>query len=1070
MATNFLFKDPSKITFNPGFTPLTGNQLRGFGGFDSRIGIGNPYQTAGSNATSTFGAPGQRGIFFDGKQIGSTSDRNVQASPGTQGFSLFGEAAGGSTSGSTAANGAATFDDYGDYSDNAGIGRDNTTGGGGGGGALPDDAITFPGGTVVRPGVDGPDGPETDGSEIVERTAAGWFDPEVTDFVNKNFSAIFDSDAASAFRTLGTHPIAKIIMDPAQTPTREQWAEFTSLMEAEIEYERSITGRGRTTTGGGSSDGDGGSGTGNGDEAWWTGSDIGLPDFGELFPPSPGGDWRSPVERDPSGSIGDLGLADLQKLIDGLNFETFGPKLTTQRDAIGGLQTAGDRLRINKPFLDTVGNLQAQLGDNSGGILDLLGRVQRSTAPGELSGSLEKSQSILKDLIGGSFGSGPPITGKLTDALDQGGELDALLRGLTPPPNLGGADGPIAQAEELRDLFTLGRDQLTGLGSQADLLRTGEVAALGEDVNALSTQDLQDQITGLTKEGGTLQGLQTELGKLNIGTLERGLGSFQDQDIPDLQLKLDELGLGGLETKIADFTGSGAQGRQGGLENLQDLLAGLGIGGLEDAVGSFQAQDIPDFQDKLDELGLGGLEAKIADFTGSGAQGRQGGLEKLQDLLAGLGIGGLEDAIGSFTGPGGGFGTLEDKIGTLNKGDVLSGLGQELADLGGLIDPTGPLRTDLGAMGDAMGPINDLISSLGAGGLDPLSGIGPASMAAGPLNNLLEGIQGGDFESLQDLLRDAGANFQIPGIDNITELLGAEGIGGQLTDLSTKLPLETQKILDLIGKNSGGSGGGGATDLTGIEELLDQILAAQNQDTTGTTSAGGFMEELLDAIRPGMTDVRSQIQQTTAELIPQIRQQLIDADIAAGVVGRSPESYTEEATQMASAQASGILSGDPVTASILADQQYQNEQREKKDRALLQSFGVLRSGNTIDLANLRADDESRSRLAALGQGAERADQRFQSAATTGTTLAGQLQAKRLADAIQSGTMDGKRTLAGEQQDQALLAQIIALTDSAFNPFTTGDETQLKLVEGLIPLLPANMQKAIRDALAAARNK
>ena len=1008
MATNFLFKDPSKITFNPGFTPLTGNQLRGFGGFDSRIGIGNPYQTAGSNATSTFGAPGQRGIFFDGKQIGSTSDRNVQASPGTQGFSLFGEAAGGSTSGSTAANGAGTvrsksvdfdltdettFDEYQEYLDS--IKRDDTTGGGR---ALPDDA-----------GQKMPDADEFDQyrkvpyeapvpetyEEFFKRSEShnnqyfAWFDKNVTDFVNKNFSPVFDSLAASAFRSLGRHPIAAIIMDPAQTPTREQWAEFTSIMEYEM-------GRGRdnrrsNTTGGGSSDGDGGSGTGNGNEAWWTGSDIGVPDFGELFPPSTGGGWRSPVERDPSGSIGDLGLADLQKLIDGLNFETFGPKLTTQRDAIGDLQTAGSDLFINKPFLDTVGNLQAQLGDNSGGILDLLGRVQRSTAPGELSGSLEKSQRILEDLIGGSFGSGPPITGKLTDALTQGDKLDTLLRGLTPPPNLGGADGPIAQAEELRDLFTLGRDQLTGLGSQADLLRTGEVAALGEDVNALSTQDLQDQITGLTKEGGTLQGLQTELGKLNIGTLERGLGSFQDQDIPDLQLKLDELGLGGLETKIADFTGSGAQGRQGGLENLQDLLAGLGIGGLEDAVGSFQAQDIPDFQDKLDELGLGGLEAKIADFTGSGAQGRQGGLEKLQDLLAGLGIGGLEDSI---------------------------------ADLGGLIDPTGPLRTDLGAMGDAMGPINDLISSLGAGGLDPLSGIGPASMAAGPLNNLLEGIQGGDFESLQDLLRDAGANFQIPGIDNITELLGAEGIGGQLTDLSTKLPLETQKILDLIGKNSGGSGGGGATDLTGIEEILDQILAAQNQDTTGTTSAGGFMQELLDAIRPDLT------RPTTAE----------------------------------------ELGEDPLTKSILEDLAEQNRLREQKDRSLLQSFGVLRSGNTIDLANLRADDESRSRLAALGDASVRANDLFGSATTTGTTLAGQLQAKRLADAIQSGTMDGKRTLAGEQQDQALLAQIIALTDSAFNPFTTGDETQLKLVEGLIPLLPANMQKAIRDALDSARKK
>ena len=225
------------------------------------------------------------------------------------------------------------------------------------------------------------------------------------------------------------------------------------------------------------------------------------------------------------------------------------------------------------------------------------------------------------------------------------------------------------------------------------------------------------------------------------------------------------------------------------------------------------------------------------------------------------------------------------------------------------------------------------------------------------------------------------------------------------------------------------------------------------------SGSGGVFQELLGAIRPGFTDIRSQIQEMTAELIPQIRAELV----ADGFEG----DLDAEATRRAQAQAAGILRSDPITASILADQEEQDRLREREDRELLQRFGVLRGGQTIDLANLRADDQSRAELAALGQAAERADERFTGAIGAGTDIAGLLERREIARAGELGWLDGQRTMPGQDQDAALLASIFTMLQEGFNPLTTEDTQQVALVRSLMPLLSPDVRSALEAMLREA---
>jgi hypothetical protein len=587
---------------------------------------------------------------------------------------------------------------------------------------------------------------------------------------------------------------------------------------------------------------------------------------------------------------------------------------------------------------------------------------------------------------------------------------------------------------------------LGGLGGlDEDILKGLDIPGLTSGIN----RDIQSGITPLTGE---------------------------DFGIPAIQESL--FGEGGLQSKI------------GGL-NLDDLASAIGLqgtrltgpGGLQQQLGNLGFN-----QSFLDTLGttedtLGGLKTGLDELGRSDVPGALN-----TSLLASQGV--LDDILGgSFGGQGFGFplqqtglakalgqgGDLKSLLEGISAPDFTSPL-RQAGEINRLFSLGGDLQTNIGAAADRVGPLQQLLQQAGAfGGIadDVERGAGFAD----PLNQLAASAQSGAFNDIPRILEEAGVSVSgldeaglrnvlgIGGVDgNLRSILGTdfgsaigdiefpdlgslEGISRGVTALGgvpqslQNLPEELRKIIEGAGGFQRG-GGGGTTDLTGVNDQLKAILAQLGaSDGIQPSGAGGVFEELLQSIRPGFTDIRSQIQKTTADLIAQ---------------GASPED--------AQRRASEILSSDPVTASILADQERQNELREKEDRELLSRFGVLRGGGTIDLANLRAEDQSRSRLAALGQGAERADERFQGAIGAGTDIAGLLERRELARAGELGTLDGQRTLSGQDQDQALMGTIISLLQSEFNPNSTKDKQQQALARSLLPLLPPHIRAAFQEIL------
>ena len=993
----FLFKDPSDIQWS-GNQRLTGNQLRGFGdlGFDPNISIGNIIPGA-SQPGSYYQAPGTRGIFQNGLQIGSTSERNVQKAAPGEGFSLFT---------STAANGQTTD-------------------------ALPETVVTD--GDVQTalprsPELD-PDAPTTtttttaadDGTEFEiddpgewKSPVTGWgtpsynpnfSDPDLTEFTNQHFrtaeySARYGSGPGEVFQSLGADPVAQMIVqgqkldawlasqgedvngdgsiDRADYPDRNvpypseaqmnqfRAKFFMALQDREKNAQRHIEvifgspafSLGFPTSRPGLSpeenlranlldffqDLPGDIGTQILGELGGLGADIltglNIPDLAETI----GTDIRGAIDPLTGADFGldainrDIfGEGGLEEKLRGLGLGNLAAAITKQGTRLRGLETrlSGPRMQFPAGFVETAGTLEEQLG----GITSDLGELGTSPVPDALFTNLQRSQGVLDDLIGGSFDYYDPTGGRLGEALGQGERLDTLLGGLPAPPDLA---GPLDQARLLNELFTLGGGQLEDLGRDVGTLRQGAVTDLSDDLERLGLGGLEGKIGSFLGEGGTFKNLEGLLDELGLGGLETQFGDFEREDIPGLQGKLDDLNIRGLGTQFGDFERQDIPGLQGRLDE-------LGLGGLEDQFGVFERDRIPGLQGKLDELNIGGLESQLSD----------------------------------------------------------------------------------------------------------------AGILAGPLNDLLAGIQAGDFEGLQDLLEQAGDSFKIPGLEEILGLLGGEppGLGGQIKGLTEYLTPEIAKIKELLGSEGVGRGGG-VTDISGLEDSLADILARlDSSDGLQPSGSGGVFEELLGAIRPGFTDVRSQIQEMTAELIPQIRSQLV----AEGFEG----DLDAEATRRAQAQAAGILRSDPITASILADQEEQDRLREREDRELLQRFGVLRGGQTIDLANLRADDQSRAELAALGQAAERADERFTGAIGAGTDIAGLLERREIARAGELGYLDGQRTLPGQDQDQALLATIVAMLQKSFDPLTTDDRDQAALVRSLMPLLPPEMQGALEEMLRRA---
>jgi len=1041
----FLFKDPSDIQWS-GTQRLTGNQLRGFGdfGFDPNISIGDIIPGASQPGTA-YQAPGTRGIFQDGIQIGSTSERNVietPGGPGGEGFSLFT---------STAANGQAVdalpetvvsvADDEGALpaAKSAGV--------------LPvdyeldtaddDDAAAADDGTVFTPttGIGAQWDPDWFEDQAPWQSPVDYlYNPWFTDldlrsftehhFGSREYFALYGGRPGRAFRNLGTDPVVQMLVQRWKYPDRDvprpsakQMQELTTKFMQEMlrirgESENIETEIVQSVTGS--------TPAGHQDSIFMTnlygmppellnmfaelpgtiGTDI-LANLGGLGADILGGldipELASDIGTGIRGAIDPLTGADfgldvierdifgeggLEEKLRGLGLGELAAAIGTQG---GRLNELANQLRLGMKFptgfVETAGTLADQLG----GMTDDLGVLGASPVPNALFRNLQRSQGLLDDIIGGSFGGEgygfPAQRTGLAKALGQGEDLETLLGGLPAPPDLSLTGGPLDQARLLNELFTLGEGQLEGLGEDVGALRRGAVTDLSDDLERLGLGGLEGKIGSFLGEGGTFKNLEGLLGGLGLGI---------DDLLPSRELLREQLAYRAPRLTAAQ------------------VLPDEGI--LDEAWTAMRPEQLTT-GDLLPDEGI--LDAawtgmRPVPLTLDDLLPTEGQLTTAWDERkpVGLGVEGLLPGKDEL-----------DRAWALRRptrltaGDLLPG---DLTERWDEMRPSPLTIDDLG-----LDPLNALLDRLDLGGLDPLGRLEDSSAYVGPLNDLLAGIQAGDFGRLPDLLANAGVDINLPGLDRIETLLGPlsllPGMGGQVQGLADTMPGELSKIIELLGPEGLGRGGG-VTDISGLEDSLADILARlDTADGLQPSGAGGVFEELLDAIR-GDFD-----RPTTAE----------------------------------------ELRADPITASILADQEEQDRLREREDRELLQRFGVLRGGQTIDLANLRADDQSRAVLAALGQGAERAEARFTGAIGAGTDIAGLLERRELARAGELGWMDGERTLAGQDQDAALLSAIFTMLQSEFNPLTTADQQQVDLVRSLLPLLPPDMRQTLEEMFEGA---
>ena len=1063
----FSFKDPSDIQWS-GNQRLTSNQLRGLVdyGFDPSISIGG-ITGPDWNPDDPF-SPGVRGIYQDGIQIGSTSQRNVQAAAPGEGFSLF----------STAANGQAdplppvtTVVD--------GVDGEGALPGGPGDWPEPEADTRSGFDPVVVSTTAADDGTEWDWNigerpeDSIYRPLEGYdpsFDQNLRSYVQQHFgsreyNALYGNKPAIAFRNLGADPIVQMLV-AGERPSAEQMGDLTRKFIAEMErilaspteIVQSVTGS---------------TPAGRLPSVFMTnlygmppellnmfaelpgtiGTDI-LANLGGLGADILGGldipGLADTIGTDIRGAIDPLtgadfgldaiesdifGVGGLRERLSELGLDDLARAIGVQSGRLGGLeQQLSQKMQFPAGFVKTAGTLEEQLG----GITSDLGELGTSPVPDALFTNLGRSKGLLEELIGGSFQNeyGYPAqqTGLLAEALGQGKELDTLLGGLPVPPDL---SGPLLDALHLNELFTLGGTKLTELDT-----------AMGE----LPPLTLDDLLPG--KEELTSAWDERKPGPLAIDDLLPSRDLLREQlayrapsRLTAGELLPDETLLDKAWTAMrpAPLTVKGMLPDETLLDTAwtgmrPDPLTAKGRlpTDLMDEWNLMRPQQLLSGDLLPDDMDTAWTDMRPERLTTGQL------LPSEFDLKRDLGL----------------------RAPTLAP-DRLLPSEYELQEALGLRAPSpltaGQLLPDMDALrgefeGLGLDPLNALLDRLDLGGLDPLGGLEDSSAYVGPLNDLLTGIQAGDFEGLQDLLEQAGDSFKIPGLEDILGLLGGEppGLGGQIKGLTEYLTPEIEKIKKLLGSEGVGRGGG-VTDISGLEDSLADILARlDSSDGLQPSGSGGVFEELLDAIRPGFTDIRSQIQEMTAELIPQIRSQLV----AEGFEG----DLDAEATRRAQAQAAGILRSDPITASILADQEEQDRLREREDRELLQRFGVLRGGQTIDLANLRADDQSRAELAALGQAAERADERFTGAIGAGTDIAGLLERRELARAGELGWLDGQRTMPGQDQDAALLSSIFTMLQKGFNPLTTEDTQQVALVRSLMPLLSPDVRDALEKML------
>ena len=710
--------------------------------------------------------------------------------------------------------------------------------------------------------------------------------------------------------------------------------------------------------------------------------------------------------------------------------------------------------------------------EGSGGILEDISAFDAPSSINEVRDSLAESQGFLRDIAGGSFGGGyggfAPQRGQLADALEQTGLLRDKVTSLaeTDIPDLRTEIGQLPTAFNINPISEAIGGARTDILALANLLGVDDILPLIERQNlldalpgaglvasdilprvrkadltdALGSQRLTpDQFLGQVGEEDLARSLGTTrltpdqfLGQVGQKDLAKALGSQRlspdqflgpvlpqhlasalgdqritpEQILPRLRPEDLASALGSQQLTPDQFLG-----RVGEKDLVQALgstrlrpdrfLGQVGEEDLARAVGSTRLS--PDrFLGQVGEEDL----ARALGSTRLGADRFLGQVEE-EDLLQALGSTRL---------------TPDQFLPDINVGDLglpdvgVSDLGLPDVGVGDLGLPSLGV-SDLGLPDVGIGDLG--LPSLGVSDLGlPDIGIGDLGFPSITVNDLLDRVSGDvnitgepfDDSGIRSMIGDLRTGLSGDVRSQLADLglpqffgdVGAGGVGGQLADLRTAV----EGITPEYGGVGGGEGGeGGEMDLSDILKRLDALQGQIGGLTPTVPGAGGIFGDVQDAIR---------------------------ADLA------GPQTAAE-------------LREDPLTKSILADLQAKFLRRAEADREQLSRFGVIRGGDTIDLANLRADDQSRAELSALSDAAERARLLRTAGITAGTDLGRTLSDREIARAELTGVLGDQQTLDSRQADLDVIGSIIAALDPAVE-FDTGDPLQKGFGAAMLEML------------------
>lgn len=491
-----------------------------------------------------------------------------------------------------------------------------------------------------------------------------------------------------------------------------------------------------------------------------------------------------------------------------------------------------------------------------------------------------------------------------------------------------------------------------------------------------------------------------------IDAINRGDIGMGDSDI--------DLLLAPFEERVAALP---SQFQQSAADPISALITGL----------QGQLDQVRDFEVKDSFLKKGTEKAgTLLDLLyGTGGTGRQGG--GLANFQIPDTLGTLESRLGSFgpegTGIMGNVSALQDALRGLDLSALQApeGLDALVANVGQLGADLPDAASGLGAFQDALGTFSPEDQAVMGMLLNMLGPEGIASLSTDELSGLLERFKGMQGSALTDAL--SGYWSEPAGYEPWLEAL-KKGV------LSTYGPIPEMEWDGLLTEISSGL-------LPSIKEAIQENFYDPEPAFTKVTSRIDEFAELLkqyeeargegtgeggDGMPGGSGTTGNWLQTLQAALTPKISDQ---------------KDLTAE-----------YLTGEPVTASLLADL---GDTQTKQDEELLeqlQRYGVVQSGDTVEAIPELDSLQRRERMGVLSDAAQRIQTDRDSALQQGLDLGKTITTRDLGLGELTGMIDNTKTLGSRQADLDIISAVIAALDP--NLKIKGDKAEL--AELLLELL------------------